>query len=191
MTMADNDVRESFPSLEDASGVGVPLTKSLAGDTAAGKVGSTAFVYKDKDGNLILPQLDNQNRLPVSTEPQGTRLRTPGTTVAGALLGGPPYVFTQVLSLTAASGVSYVDLKGTVNCRRAALFQLLYTDAGSSVVLDEAICDAGQFKNPIGLGAGDEFTVPASGVTPKFVIQAGNYDKASDLHAALSCTQLA
>jgi hypothetical protein len=184
------DVREAFPTTETALGVGVPLTTSNEGDAASAKTGATMYSYKDKDGNLALPQLDNQRRLPVSIEPQGTRLRQPGQTVAGALLGGPTYTFVNVLSqpLVAASG--YVDIRGNVNCRRSALFQLLYRDTVNTVILDEAIVDSGQYKAPIGF-LDDQFTVPASGVSPEFVIRAGNYDKASDLHASLICTQLA
>lgn len=184
------DIRESFPTLEDASGVGTPLDKSQEGDAAAGKVGSTSFVYKDSDGNLVLPQLDSQGRLPVNTGFAGTRLRAPATSVAGYLLGGPVYSFSTVLSLDAASGTNYVDIKGRVNCRRSALFQLLYQDAGSTVILDEVILDSGEYSAEIGLGLGDQFNVPSSGVTPAFIIQAGNFEKASDLHASLCCVQL-
>lgn len=187
--MANNDLRESFPTTEDSStGAGVPLTKTLEGDAAAGKVGSVGFAFKDSSGNVILPQLDSQGRVPVSTEVVGTRTRTHNA-VAGGLLGSSPYTFNTVLALTLTAAKTYVDLNGKVACRRGGLFQLVYKDASNSVILDEAIVEAGQYTTPIGI-LNDTFTVPASASTPQFLILGGTYDKVSDLHATVGVTQL-
>lgn len=185
--MANNDLRESFPALEDAStGAGVPATKTISGDASAGKVGQTVFGFQDSNGNVVLPQLDTQGRLPVSTEVEGTRIRGHAA-VAGSLLGSP-YAFVPVFSQALTAAKTYIDLNGRVACRRGALFQLLYKDNGNSVVLDESVVDAGQYTAGIDI-LGDTFTVPASAVNPMFLIQGGNYDKASDLHATLAVTQ--
>lgn len=47
------DVRESFPSLEGASGEGLPLRAIQQGDSVAAKNGSLAFAFKDASGNAI------------------------------------------------------------------------------------------------------------------------------------------
>lgn len=47
------DVRESFPTLEDGSGVGTALAKVQEGDTVAAKNGSLALSFKDASGNAV------------------------------------------------------------------------------------------------------------------------------------------
>ncbi len=188
------DLRESFPTTEDAiTGEGVPLTKSLEGDVASGKIGSVGFAFKNASGNLTLPQLDVQGRLPISSEIQGTRLRAKGTT-AGSILNGSGSSYTNmtvVLSIPITNSVTgrmVGDMKGAVSCRRASLFQMVYQDTLNEVVLTEAILDSGQYTHPIGID-GDEFDIPASASSPAFIIRAGNFDKASDLHASLKVVQ--
>lgn len=187
------DIRESFPSLEDASGVGVPLTKSTEGDAAAGKVGSVGFAFKDASGNIILPALDAQGRLPVSTDTQGTRLRQHGGVPGGLLSAtGAAYGNLQtVLTIPLTANKVIGDLAGKVSCRRGAFFKAVYQDAGGSIVtLDSTILDAGQYTAPLGLGPNeDTFTVPASATSPALVVQAGNFSTISDLHATVSVLQ--
>lgn len=189
-----NDLRESFPSLEDAAtGAGVPLTKSVEGDAAAGKVGSVGFAFKDASGNIILPQLDAQGRLPVQLDGQGTRSRQHGA-VAGAILSSAASGygnFQQVLSIPLVANKTIGDIGGKVSCRRGALFRCVYQDSGGSqVTLDSTILEAGQYTAPLGLGPSeDTFSVPASAASPALVVQAGNFDHVSDLHATLSVLQ--
>lgn len=180
MSLIDN--RESFPSLEDGSGNGVALSESQAGDAAAGKVGSTAFAFKDSSGNLVLPQLDSQGRMPVSTEIQGTRVRANGS--ATGATGANSAVFQPVAAIAAVANKKYLDMVGSVSSRRGALFQLIYKDTINTVVLAEAICDSGHYTTQIGM-MGDEFDVPSSGSSPQFIIQGNNYENASGLHASM------
>lgn len=188
-----SDLRESFPSLEDVlTGAGVVLARVIEGDSTSGKNGHLAFAFKDSSGNAILPQLDIQGRLPVSTETQGTRLRNRGA-AAGALMAATGFATPTVLvaSINLTASKTYGDMAGHVAARRGSMFQMVYSDAGgSSVILDETIVDSGQYSANIGLGAHeDTFSVPASASSPVMKIMGGNYDFASDLHAAFTVLQ--
>lgn len=81
------DKRESFPSLEDATGAGVPLAKVEETDAAAGKNASAALVAKRaSDGSLRYLQLDDAGNLQATLEGGGVckRAGTDGTPVAGS-----------------------------------------------------------------------------------------------------------
>lgn len=187
------DLRESFPTTEDrVTGAGKAIAATVEGQTPTAQNGIIGFAFKDSAGNVILPQLDTQGRLPVSTETQGTRLRNRGvaTGVLMAATGfGTPTVLIASVNLTASK--TYGDMAGHVSARRGSLFQMVYSDAGgSSVVLDEAIVDSGQYTANIGLGPQeDTFSVPASATSPVMKILGGNYENISDLHAAFTVLQ--
>lgn len=190
-----NDLRESFPSTEDrVTGAGVPLAASIEGQASAAQQGAIGFAYKDSTGNLILPQLDSQNRLPVTLTGQGTRFRAHGD-IAGALLSatGSGYSnFQSVCSINLTANKTIGDFGGKVSSRRASYFQLVYSDNASSVILDSSIVDAGQYTAALGLGPSeDTFSVPASAISPKLSVLAGNLDtgKISDLHGTISVLQ--
>lgn len=190
-----SDLRESFPSLEDrATGAGVTLAASIEGQSSAGQQGAIGFAFKDAAGNVVLPQLDNEGRVPVTLSGQGTRLRNYGSK-AGALLSatGAFYGNQQlVTSIDLTANTDIGDFGGKVNCRRAAYFELRYEDNGASVVLDSSLVDAGQYTAPLGAGPQeDTFHVPASAVAPKISIYAGNLDngKLSDLRGMLTVLQ--
>ncbi len=52
------DLKESFETLEDASGLAFALTKTVAGDATTGKNGAVAFSFQDPNGKAILPSTD-------------------------------------------------------------------------------------------------------------------------------------
>src|SRR5579864_3232904 len=113
-----NDLRESFPSLEDAStGAGVPLTKSVEGDAASGKVGSVGFAYKDSNGNIVLPQLNDRGQLPVTLETAGTRSRMHGGVPGGILTTAASGYgnFQTVCSINLSANTQVGDFAGKVS----------------------------------------------------------------------------
>lgn len=193
---APNDLRESFPGLEDrVSGAGVALAATVEGQAAAAQQGLIGFAFKDKNGNVVLPILDLQGRVPVSTELQGTRLRAKGA-VAGSLLvaGANPSLYTGMTVVTSvpltntATGLNIGDMKASVQCRRDALFQLCYQDSANVVILDEALTGPGQYNVALGID-NDTFTVPASAASPAFIVRAGCFQQLSDMHAACKVVQ--
>ena len=70
--------RESFPILEDADQGGVALSKSENGNASAGKVGVTAWVFKDSSGNLSHPQLNSLGSVVVGFDQEVIPVETAG-----------------------------------------------------------------------------------------------------------------
>lgn len=169
------DIRESFPTLEDASGVGSVLSKSEAGNAAAGKVGSVGFAFKDSSGNLILPSLDATGKLPVSFT-AGTPKRARGT-AAGSLT----QVTVATLALTVSMNYSNIDV--TVACRRGAMFEISWLDNITSTILGNIIVDSGQYTMNMDL-EGLQVVAGASG-TQSIIVKALNFDKASDFYSTI------
>lgn len=189
-----SDIRESFPTLENAgTKAGVALTSSQTGDAQSGKVGAVGFSFQDSSGNLILPALDAQGRFPVSTDQQGTRLRAHGDVPGIIPTYVSPGVYTglqQVLSIPLTVSKTIGDFGGKVASRKGAYFELVYSDGSSSVILDSSIVDAGQYTAQLGMGPSeDTFSVPASATSPVLKIIAGNFETISDLHATLTVLQ--
>lgn len=196
---APTDIREAFPTLEDvATGAGKVLTRALEGDAAAGINGAVGFAFKDVNGNVVLPQLNNLGQLPVTLATSGQRSRAHGRVPGVALVapGTGDYTGWQtVLSIPAVAASGYGDMAAKFSCRRDAIAELVYQDAGgSSIVLDATIVGPGQYTAPLALGPSeDTFVVPASATSPVFIIRAGqfpgtNVGALSDYHATLAVT---
>jgi hypothetical protein len=169
------DIRESFPTLEDATGVGAPLSKSQEGDAASGKVGSVGFAFKDSSGNLILPQLDAAGKVPV-TFTAGTPKRARGT-ASGSLTQ------VTVATLTLTTSLSYSDISVMVACRRGANFEISWNDNGTPTILGNIIVDSGQYSFDMFL-ENLQVTAGATG-TQQILVKALNFDKASDFYATI------
>ena len=178
--MADN--RVSFPSLEDASGIGAPLTKSEAGDAASGKVGSVAFAFKDSSGNIVLPQLTAAGKILVDSEASnGINLKNRAENAAGSL------TVITLSNITLTVNKVYDEIKGVVSSRKGAILQLIQNDNAVETVLADFIVDAGQYSFMFDFGE-MKFTAGATG-TQELKIKAYNFDKVSALRSTLSCLE--
>lgn len=181
-----SDIRASFPVLEDAvSGAGVALTKSQQGDAGASKVGATAFAFRDSAGNLILPQLTSEGKLPVDLAGAGVPFSNAAQApVAGSLT----YSVVAELDLTASKTYGRISYRGS--CRRAAEFVLVQIDDTTETVLDSMVLDAGQYNDNVNLGE-TEFTTGATG-TQKLELRAKNFaNPLSDFRGSLACLEFA
>jgi len=178
-------IRESFPILEDATTLaGVALHKSENGDASAGKVGMTAWVFKDKDGYLVHPQLNNEGAIVVSSEGAGTpKNATSGGEVVGAL------TLTTIceVALTAAKTVGKISVQGA--CFREAIFYLIALDDATEVIITSFIVGSGQYSHTIPMGE-YEFVTGATG-TQKLILKAKNLSKASDFLGSFSAIEFA
>jgi hypothetical protein len=63
------DVRESFPSLEGASGEGLALRSVQQGEAVAGKNGALGFAFKDGSGNAIAAPVKQSGDAPGDAVP--------------------------------------------------------------------------------------------------------------------------
>ena len=139
-----SDVREVFPTLADStSGAGEPLISRIEGEAAAAQEGSIAFSFKDSSGNVVLPTLTADGKIPVTTDAAGTCLDARGEDATGSL------TFVDVVTLTAALTKKYMKIGVTVSSTRSTHFQLVHVDdAGGTpteTILADYIVGPGQY----------------------------------------------
>lgn len=176
------DIRESFPTLEDGTGAGVCATASLVGDSPSGKVFMPTIMWKDSSGNLAIPQLTAQGRIPVDTEQVvGTIKRARGTVSAGSLTA------TNVATLSLTATKKYSDISFIVSCRKDAFFQIVQNDNGSQTVLYDVILGPGQLSFQCNLHV-DQFTAGTTG-TQQLLVVGNNFSTQSALYATVTCVE--
>ena len=130
------DLKESFATLEDdASGAGEALISRVEGEVAAAKAGSIGFSFKDSSGNVVLPTLTADGKLPVTSDGAGIPHDAHGEDAAGSATFVD--VITQVLALTK----TYTSFNYVVSCLRAAHFQLIHIDDVGNTDVETVLCD--------------------------------------------------
>lgn len=175
------DVREVFPTLEDGSNVGAALSKSQAGDAATGKVGSTAFAFRDSTGNLVLPQLNGSGQIPVSLAAAGTCLSAYAENTSGSLTEA------ALATITLTANESYAEIEAFVACTRATKFLIIQHDNGANTTLGTILVGPGQFSVKYQVDC-QEFTAGGTG-TQELRLRYINLDKASSVYGTLAVMQ--
>jgi len=176
------DVRESFPVLEGASQEGLALRAIQEGDAPTSKNGILGFAFTDSAGNVILPQLTAEGKVPVDFEGAGvSKSATSNGVVAGALTN----TLICEVSLTASKTYGKVSARGA--CFREAIFQLIQVNDVTETILDEFIVGPGQFSYLCDLGQ-TEFISGATGAQ-KLQLKAMNLSKASDFRGSIACLE--
>ena len=137
------DILQVFNTLADEiTGEGEALASRIEGEAAAGQNGSIGFSFKDSGGNVVLPTLTADGKLPVDTESvSGTCKSAHGELAAGA--NTLTDITNAVVTVTAGSSLSKIS--AVVCCLRASLFQIIQDDNGTETVLAEAIVGPGQY----------------------------------------------
>jgi len=142
------DVNEIFYILADSStGAGEAAISRIEGEAAAGIAGLIGFAFKDSSGNVVLPQLDSQGRLPVTEEAAaGDCFNNHGELAAGSATIAK--VTGAEIALTAAK--VYHKISATGCCLRTSLFEVTHIDdegvTDTETILEEFIVGAGQFS---------------------------------------------
>lgn len=175
--------REVFPSLENASGFGAALSQSQAGDAAAGKKGSTAFSYKDSAGNLVLPTLTADGKMPVSLDAAGVCLKAFAKNATGSLTE----VALATIPLTASK--AYSSIGAVVSSTRTSVFRLVQINDSVETELAVLIVGAGQFTAEFYQPC-LEFVAGATGVQ-ELKVYGINVDTLSQLSSTISCLEKA
>jgi len=182
------DVAEVFNTLKDsATGAGEGLISRIEGEVAAGQEGSIGFAFKDSSGNVVLPQLDSQGRLPITSDAvAGTCKYAFGELVAGSF-GASAKVTGAEIPLTA--GKNYTNIGITGSCTRTSLFELVHIDdegvTDTEVVVEKFIVGPGQFTFCCQLHCREVSTVGGTG-TIVLTLRAENLEKASALRGSIS-----
>jgi hypothetical protein len=177
------DQRESFPVLEDGTGAGAALSKMLEGDSPSTKNGSIGFSFKSSAGNVILPTLTTDGRIPVSDDAAGTLLKN-ATVVAG---NGTEVT---ILEITLAASKTYVSIQGRVTCFAESVYRLIFSNNAVETELDYALVGPGQFTAEIGLPK-LEITSGGTGVQKLIIKGINSFNKVSDFRASLHAVEVA
>jgi len=185
------DPREVFPTLEDpTTGEGETLAPLQSGESPSSKNGSIGFAFRDSTGNVILPQLNSEGAVPVSSDP-GTTSRERGAVASGAQTVG---VRSLIAEATLTLGEVYTKMNALCSCRRDALFELVHVDdvgvGDTETILLDGIAGAGQYTVPLGLLI-DVFNTTGGTGTQKFILYGTPLQKESDMRGSFSYNQVA
>lgn len=174
------DVRELFPILDDGTGAGAPLDKAVDATTpAAGLCGSVGFAFQDSTGDVILPTLNPDGTIPVSTDGvTGVCKSDHGEDATGNLA----LTTMAGVEITLATDKDYRRIGWSVNASRHTLFQLIAVEdqgGGGEVetILTEAIVGPGQYTFCCQLDC-REFTTDSTANTKKIFVKYKNFEKA-------------
>lgn len=175
------DLRESFPTLEDVSSQeGKALGARTEGQAAAAIVGSIGFAFKDASGNVVLPQLNAQGQIQVTSELAGNGKKARGTAVGSG-------TSVTVATLALVAGKKYENLDFIVSCFRDAVYEIIWNDNGAETILADALVGPGQFSFH---GKMEEMEFTAGTGTQQILVKAKNLGALSDFRAALSIKEL-
>jgi len=184
--------REVFNILEgEVDKLGYALTKSNEGDSPTAKDGATVFAFKDTDGNLVLPQLNPEGAIVVTTD-AGTTKRNRTKVIAG---GVTLNTRTLVASIPLTVEKVYNKLSSIVTCSRFTSWEVVYVndDGGlpTETILLDGITGAGAYTAKLALEVDQFDTIGGTGNQVLKVYAKIEDNKTSDLMASVSVNEIA
>lgn len=179
------EVRSSYPTLENTStGDGEALASVVTGDSPTAKKASIAIGFRDSSGNLVLPQLDSEGRLPVSQNGAGIEKAAAGSLAAGSA------TMVDITSATLSLTVNkvYAQIVVTVSCFRDAVWNVVFVDNGVSTIIGRIHTGSGlpSYK----WDANKKFVTAGATGTQTLKVQGMNATALSELDAEISCIEL-
>ena len=181
-----SESRESFPVLENTgTGAGEALASKQEGVAPGADNGLMGFAYKDNDGNLVLPQLDPEGRLPVTSEGAGVEHSAAGELAAGS---GTMVDITGA-TITLPNDKLIREIKVNVSCFRDALFNVVALDDVTPTIIGRIRVGSGQYTFEWD-GHKKEYTTGSSG-TQVLKVQGQNQNTQSAMSAEISCVEAA
>lgn len=181
------ELRETFPILADFStGEGLDLHSIQAGDAPSTRRGILAFGFRNSAGNVVLPQLDAENRLPVTMDSSGVNKRANGELAAGSATMVD--ITGATISLTISKRIGKITWK--VSCFIESIFNLVHTNDAVITIVDQILVGPGQYTFESYDSVG-ELLSGATG-TQTLKIQGQNaFNKLSSMKATLSLVEFA
>jgi hypothetical protein len=180
--------REYFPTLADSNDVGVALSKSQAGDDAAGKIGSTAFTFKDSSGNLVLPTLTSEGKIPVDFAGAGVSKSACADASGDGFIAGSLTEQT-ICEITLTANKTYGKITVSATCFRESIYRLVQLDNTTETTIATIIVGPGQYSAIKNLGETE--IVAGSTGTQKLILKGYNLQKVSDMGGEISCLEFA
>jgi hypothetical protein len=154
------DLKEVFPVLADpTTGAGSSPNPVQVGTLPAALVGLLSLAFKDAAGNLVLPALNTDGRLPVDTGSTGTpsAVRGENTAVPNSTL---TLVTGATKTLTASKSVRQVT--GMVSCRTDCYFAIVTNDGTTDTIVGDVVLGPGQYSFAFNL-QNFRFATPGTG----------------------------
>ena len=179
-----SEKEEVFNILADsATGEGEAAISRIEGEVAAAIAGLIGFAFKDSDGNVVLPQLTTDGKIPVSSDAAGIHTEAQGTVT--------PVVAVRTLVATATlTALKQYSLKFlSVSSTQTVLWEVEQTDDATDAVRHKLITGSGDFTEQVNAGC-LEFTGGASGTQEVKVYGTQIKGSASDMHATICLLQI-
>lgn len=178
------DVNELFLTLDDGTGAGSAANVRQEGEAAAAQNGSIGFAFKDSNGDVILPSLTADGKIPVTGEAAGTIIN------ASATVGGNPTNDVDVVVLSGLTASKAHECTMAIGAAtKEVLWSIVQVDDATETVLARFITGAGaySFATEIKLS----FDTGATGAQSVKLV--GNQLKgpATDLHGTLKAVEAA
>jgi len=178
------DERELFNTLEESNGAGAAHAKKQEGDSPASANGSIGFAFKDSSGNVILPQLDINGKLPFSSDAPGTCKSAVGSVTVAALATEE-----AVATITLTASAVHTNMKANVSSTQPCKWRMEHNDSGTPTVIDHGISGSGQYT--IKMEPGCDFTAGGIGTQELKIFVEQLRGKLSDAHASVSVLEKA
>jgi len=180
--------RESFPTLENDSEQGAVLKARQEGNAALLQNGSIGFAFKDQANNVVLPQLNPEGAIVVTTD-AGTCKRGYGEDV-----NGNDVAKMVLVTIPLVAEKLYSKLSSIGSCFRDTEFEIVLIDdvgvTDTETKLGEYLCGPGQFTTKWNLDCDQFDTIGGTGVI-NLVLRAINLNKASKTSASISVNEIA
>lgn len=180
--MSEKD--EVFNVLADsATGEGEAAISRIEGEISAAIAGMIGFAFKDHLGNVVLPQLTTDGKLPVSSDAAGVHSENQGT--VEAVVNVRTLVTTAALIPTKKYGLKFLSCAST----QTVVWEVQQTNDASDNVRHVLITGAGDFTEQVNAGC-LEFTAGASGTQEVRIYGTQIKGSASNMHGTLCLLQI-
>lgn len=187
--------REVFPILENIENEKGEVVHRLnegdrpvADDLTTKKNGLIGFSFKDKDGRVVLPQLNNEGAIPISMDP-GTTIRGRGEDA-----DGDSTTKMVLVDLTLTADRIYTKLSAIGSCFRDTEFEIVLVEDEGEVgevetILGSFLTGPGQFTTKFGLEI-DEFNTDSLVGILKLKLRAININRESKTMGSMSVNEI-
>lgn len=176
--------------MDSTTKVSYALTRIVSGETLnVAKDGLLAFVFKDKDGNAVIPQLNNEGAVIVSFD-AGTTIRTFGKVLKASLTKD---VESLIATLSINADKTYTKPSFIYSSYRDLKFRVALVDdaAGTPVETDiyEGILGGSEIYEDVALAI-DEFVSGSTG-DQEIKLYATPLDNPDDIYVQAAVNELA
>lgn len=176
---------EVFNILADSTtGEGEAAISRIEGEAAASIAGLIGFSFKDSSGNVVLPQLTDDGKIPVTSDDPGVHIDGHATVTPAGL-----DTQTTVITLTLVAEKDY-SLKFLSAANTFTTFwEIEQTDDATTSIEHAFITGPGHYTEQVNAGC-LKFTAGASGTQELTLYGTQLHGPASDMHGTLCVVQI-